>query len=48
MDGRPTEGSVLLLIDLQNAIDHPTWGGRNNPKAEGNIVRLLTRWRAAG
>ena len=48
MDGHPAEGSVLLLIDLQNAIDHPSWGVRNNPHAEGNIVRLLTRWRAAG
>lgn len=41
-----TQGAVLLLIDLQKAIDHPDWGVRNNPSAEERIVRLLTRWRA--
>jgi RNA polymerase sigma-70 factor (ECF subfamily) len=27
--------AALLIIDLQNAIDHPSWGQRNNPNAEG-------------
>lgn len=45
---RPTPGAVLLLIDLQQAIDHPSWGTRNNPDAEKNIRRLLDRWRAEG
>jgi nicotinamidase-related amidase len=36
----------LLLIDLQQAIDHPDWGTRNNPDAEQKIVRLLAHWRA--
>jgi nicotinamidase-related amidase len=44
----PPTGSVLLLIDLQNAIDHPSWGARNNPSAEVNIGRLLHRWRTQG
>ena len=39
-------GSVLLLIDLQKAIDHPDWGVRNNPSAENEIRRLLAHWRA--
>jgi hypothetical protein len=28
----------LILIDLQNAIDHPSWGQRNNPEAERNVA----------
>jgi nicotinamidase-related amidase len=44
----PPDGSVLLLIDLQNAIDHPSWGARNNLSAETNIQRLLSRWRIQG
>lgn len=39
--------AVLLLIDLQKAIDHPTWGERNNLDAEGNIAALLELWRAS-
>jgi Isochorismatase family len=44
----PPAGSVLLLIDLQNGIGHPSWGTRNNPSAEANIQRLLDRWRTQG
>lgn len=38
--------SALILIDLQNAIDHPSWGQRNNPDAGKNIASLLRAWRA--
>jgi len=38
--------AALILIDLQNAIDHPGWGQRNNPEAEKNIASLLQAWRA--
>lgn len=45
----PPSGSALLLIDLQNSIDHPIWAigsPRNNPDAEVVIARLLAHWRA--
>jgi len=41
-------GAVLLLVDLQKAIDHPSWGRRNNPLAEVQIARLLDKWRSNG
>ncbi|MGB6008966.1 cysteine hydrolase family protein [Castellaniella sp.] len=39
-------GAVLLLIDLQRAIDHPSWGTRKNPQAEARIAGLLAHWRS--
>jgi nicotinamidase-related amidase len=40
-------GAALVIIDLQNAIDHPSWGVRNNPDAERNVAALLHAWRIA-
>jgi len=37
---------TLLLIDLQKAVDDPSWGARNNLAAERTITRLLQAWRA--
>ena len=42
------DGAALLVIDVQKAIDHPSWGVRNNPQAESNIAALLAAWRASG
>ena len=39
--------ATLILIDLQQAVNHPSWGLRNNPAAEAVVARLLSAWRAA-
>lgn len=40
--------AALIVIDVQKAIDHPSWGARNNPEAEQNIAALLAAWRKTG
>ena len=40
--------SALVLIDLQKAIDDPSWGSRNNPFAEMRAQRMLGLWRERG
>jgi nicotinamidase-related amidase len=39
--------AVLIVIDIQKAIDHPSWGQRNNPDAERNVAALLQTWRTS-
>ncbi len=44
----PSAGAALLVIDVQQGIDDPRCGARNNPDAERRIAELLAAWRAAG
>ena len=37
--------AVLIVIDVQQAFNDPSWGQRNNPAAEANIAALLAGWR---
>lgn len=39
---------ALLLVDVQQALDDPVWGPRNNPDLERHVALLLQEWRAAG
>ncbi|CAM3111795.1 cysteine hydrolase [Pseudomonas floridensis] len=39
--------STLILIDLQQGINHPKLGRRNNPQAEDRASELLQAWRHA-
>lgn len=38
--------TALLIIDVQQGLDEPRLGRRNNPAAERNMARLLAYWRA--
>jgi nicotinamidase-related amidase len=43
-----TMNPALLIVDVQQGLDHPRYGQRNNPNAEQRIEDLLAAWRAAG
>ena len=42
-----SSGAALLVIDVQQGMDDPRGGQRNNPDAEQRIADLLAAWRAA-
>jgi nicotinamidase-related amidase len=39
---------ALIVIDVQQAFDDPSWGPRNNPGCERNVGRLVDDFRARG
>ena len=43
-----SSNTALLVIDVQQGLDHPRHGARNNPEAEKRIADLLTAWRVEG
>lgn len=40
-----TDNTALIIIDVQEGLDDPRHGTRNNPQAEDNMARLLATWR---
>ena len=40
-----SQSQALILIDVQEGLDDPRLGSRNNPDAETNMARLLREWR---
>jgi nicotinamidase-related amidase len=37
--------AALIVIDVQQAFNDPSWGERNNPQAEDKVAALLGAWR---
>ena len=40
--------SALVVVDVQEGFNDPSWGQRNNPACEANIAALLAAWRRTG
>ncbi len=40
-----TDNTALIIVDVQDGLDDPIHGERNNPDAEQNMARLLADWR---
>jgi nicotinamidase-related amidase len=36
-----TDRAALIVVDVQQAFDDPTWGARNNPTADAHIAALV-------
>ncbi|MGO1058342.1 cysteine hydrolase family protein [Planococcus sp. FY231025] len=39
------EKTALVIVDVQKAFADLSWGKRNNPEAEANILKILQAWR---
>jgi nicotinamidase-related amidase len=39
---------TLIVIDVQRALDDPSYGERSNPDAERNMARAIEAWREHG
>ena len=46
MELLPTN-AALIVVNVQKAFDHPSWGERNNLGAEENIAQLIKAWRTS-
>lgn len=45
---RELDNTALVVVDVQNGLDDPGQGRRNNPACEENIAALIESWRGAG
>jgi nicotinamidase-related amidase len=43
-----SSSTALVVIDVQQGMDDPRGGARNNPEAEQRIADLLAAWRGSG
>jgi nicotinamidase-related amidase len=43
-----SSSTALLVVDVQQGLDDPRLGARNNPQAEQRSADLLATWRATG